>query len=122
MISKLEERLGLHLRANLTHKQWGSLEKEYKFHIPKDGEKKRKWAFDFAFPHIKLAIECEGLGRKGEKGGVGRHQSFKGFENDCEKYNRATEQGWRILRFTSRMINSLEAIDLIMAMLRESEK
>lgn len=64
-------------------------EAEYKFHP------KRKWKFDFAFVHHKVAIEIEG--------GVwtsGRHTRGSGFVKDMEKYNAATELGWRILRFT----------------------
>jgi very-short-patch-repair endonuclease len=52
----------------------------------------RKWRFDFAWPGAMLALELEG---------VGRHQTFIGYRNDCEKYNAATLLGWRVLRFMS---------------------
>lgn len=76
--------------------------REYKFI---DG---RKFRADFAWPDIKLIVECEG--------GTyirGRHVRPKGFESDCEKYNLATIQGWRVLRFTADMINHGIAINMI---------
>jgi len=74
----------------------GEPESEYKFHP------KRKWRFDFAFPDIKLAIECEG--------GVwsdGRHTRGKGFVGDSEKYNEAVIMGWRILRYTTSTVKNI---------------
>lgn len=66
---------------------------EFRFH------QDRKWRFDFAFPDKKVAVEIEG--------GVysnGRHTRGSGFIADMEKYNAATELGWRILRFTPSQI------------------
>ena len=63
--------------------------REYKF------DKKRGWRFDFAFPSVKVAIECEGLTYTG-----GRHQRPEGYSNDCEKYNEAAIQDWKVFRFT----------------------
>ena len=57
---------------------------EHRFHPP------RLWRFDFAFPAAKLAVEIEGRGR---------HQTVVGVRNDCEKYNTALLDGWRVLRF-----------------------
>lgn len=59
----------------------------------------RKWAFDFAWPELRIAAECEGGTWSG-----GRHTRGSGFESDCEKYNEAALMGWRVLRFTSPMI------------------
>lgn len=119
-MSQLEETLALQLRATLT----GGLARlrlvrEYRFHDAGEGEKQRQWRFDFAFPDIKVAIECEGLGRVGKRGGVGRHQSFSGFTQDCEKYNMACFQGWKVLRFTRVMIDKGEAIKFILKLLGE---
>jgi very-short-patch-repair endonuclease len=75
---------------------------EFKFHH------KRLWRFDFAYPEIKLGIECDGSPRQ-----YGRHNRGGGFENDCQKYNTAILEGWRVLRFTCRMIKSGEAITTI---------
>ncbi len=76
--------------------------REYSFHPV------RKWRFDFAVPAIKLGIEVEGGTWKG-----GRHSRGKGFEDDCEKYNTAVLLGWRILRFTTEMVEDNTAIETI---------
>jgi len=70
----------------------------------------RLWRFDFAWPDpkIKLAVEVEG--------GIytrGRHNRAEGFENDAEKYNFAMLLGWRVLRYSSGMIDSWSAVDEI---------
>jgi very-short-patch-repair endonuclease len=46
-----------------------------------------------------LAVEVEG--------GMwtrGRHVRGEGYEGDCEKYNAAVLGGWRVLRFTTGML------------------
>ncbi len=93
MKSKLEALLSFQLKA-LGFKP----EREYKF------DKKRRWRFDFAFPNKKIGIECEGAVFSG-----GRHTRGTGFTKDCEKYNMAVELGWKVLRYTGKMINSGEA-------------
>lgn len=103
MTSELEETFALHLRAMKV----GGFEREFKFHD------KRKWRFDFAWPEKKIAVECEG--------GVyskGRHTRGKGFEQDCEKYNAATADGWKVYRFTMSQIKIGYAIDLIVEALK----
>ena len=60
---------------------------------------KRKWRFDFCWPEIKLAVEVEGGTWSG-----GRHNTGKGFEDDCEKYAEAALLGWTVLRVTGKMI------------------
>lgn len=68
---------------------------EYRF------DKKRRWRFDYCMPNLRIAIELEG--------GIyslGRHTRGKGYENDREKYNSATMQGWRVMCVTYGMINS----------------
>ena len=77
----------------------------------------RRWRFDFAYPDKMIAIEVEGGTWAG-----GRHSRGAGFQGDCEKYNEATVLGWKILRFTSGMINSTNAVDTIKRLLdKESE-
>lgn len=76
------------------------LEKEYKFHP------KRKWRFDRADTERKIAIEFEGGVYSG-----GRHTRGKGFEGDCEKYNAATAMGWRVFRYTRKMLESGQALN-----------
>lgn len=77
-------------------------DQEYKFH------ETRKWRFDFAFPNHKLAIEVEGAIWTN-----GRHTRGSGFVKDMEKYNNATQLGWRILRFTPSNLFNKESIDMI---------
>lgn len=97
-MSKLEETLALHIRAEGLEEP----EREHRFAPP------RRFRFDFAWPHKKLAVECEGGAWT-----RGRHTRPQGFINDCEKYNLATLNGWRVLRFTGEHIKSGEAIDTI---------
>ena len=59
----------------------------------------RRWAFDFAWPVQRLAVECEG-----GHWSHGRHTRGSGFEKDCAKYNHAALLGWRVGRFTREMI------------------
>jgi very-short-patch-repair endonuclease len=68
----------------------------------------RKWRFDFAFVDRKLAVECEG-----GTWTAGRHSRGKGYAEDCRKYNHAILLGWRVLRFTSEMITSGEALAVV---------
>jgi len=102
--SRLEATLSLHLRSAGLNP-----ETEYRFAPP------RRWKFDFAFPAQKVAIECEGGIYSG-----GRHVRGAGFEKDCEKYNAASLDGWRLLRFTAQMINSGEALAQIEQALNET--
>ena len=97
-MSVLEAQFALRVRvAQLPEPQ-----REYRF----DGA--RQWRFDFAWPDWKIAVECEG--------GLwtqGRHTRALGFEADCCKYNAATVQGWRVLRFTRGMIQSGAAVETL---------
>lgn len=61
----------------------------------------RRWRFDFAFPEQGLAVEIEGAIWT-----QGRHTRGTGFTKDCEKYNAGVLAGWRVLRFTTDMLNS----------------
>lgn len=78
--------------------------REHKFH------KTRKWRFDFALLSIKIGIECEG-GIWAKEGG--RHNRGSGYQADLEKYNAAAADGWCVLRFTEKHIDSGCAIDSI---------
>lgn len=79
-------------------------QREYKFH------EKRRWRFDFAWIERKIAVEVEGLTHYGKA--TGRHQSLKGYTADCEKYNTAILEGWRVMRFTEPMLKNLQAIEM----------
>jgi very-short-patch-repair endonuclease len=78
-------------------------EREYIFAAP------RKWAFDFCWPEKKIAVEIEG----GTAFGKSRHSRGDGFVNDCRKYNTAAARGWAVLRFTTAMVISGEAVDTV---------
>jgi hypothetical protein len=82
--------------------------REYRFHIPKNGEKQRKWRFDFAYPELFLAFEVEGGTWSG-----GRHVNPLGYAKDCEKYNMAACQSWTVYRLVPSMINEDYIIDLL---------
>ena len=87
------------------------VEPEFKFHPV------RKWRADFAITDKMILIEIEG--------GVwiqGRHQTGKGFSADCEKYSHAALLGYRVFRFTTDMVNSGEAINMIEQTLKGLEK
>ena len=62
--------------------------------------KPRRWAFDFAWPGDKIAVECEG--GTWIPGG-GRHTRGSGFAGDCLKYGEAFARGWTVLRGTPKM-------------------
>jgi very-short-patch-repair endonuclease len=80
--------------------------REYVFHP------KRKWRFDFYFPEHKLAVEVEG-------GTNGRHQRIGGFIGDAHKYNAAAIMGILVLRYTTAMVMSGEAIADVLEYLRK---
>ena len=68
----------------------------------------RKFRFDFAWPDHMLAAECEG--------GIwtnGAHTRGKHFEQDAEKYNLATDMGYRVYRFTEKHVNDWSAAETI---------
>lgn len=75
----------------------------------------RKWRFDFSWPDRKVAVEVEG----GTNFGRSRHSKGKGFEQDAAKYNRAAREGWVVLRFSTRMVTSGEAINEVLEVLSE---
>jgi very-short-patch-repair endonuclease len=57
-------------------------DREYKF-CPT-----RRWRADFRLGTYLVEVE-----------GRGRHQTYVGYRNDCEKYNQAMAYGYRVLRF-----------------------
>lgn len=68
----------------------------------------RRWRFDRAWPDVRVAVELEGgVYTHVKKNGTlsaGRHVRFKGFEEDCCKYNTAQGMMWIVLRFTANML------------------
>lgn len=65
-----------------------TLEREYQF------DRSRKWRSDFALPAIKVLIEYEG-GIFMQRGG---HNSPAGIQRDIEKYSRANQLGYTVIR------------------------
>ena len=76
---------------------------EYRFAPP------RKWAFDFAFPDLLLAIEIEGID----------HRKKNRYARDLTKYNTAARRGWCLLRFTARQVHQRKAIQEIQQVYHE---
>tara|TARA_R100001594_G_scaffold114179_1_gene149010 strand:+ start:896 stop:1225 length:330 start_codon:yes stop_codon:yes gene_type:complete len=74
----------------------------------------RRWRVDFFLPRINAAVEIEGGTWNG-----GRHVQGAGFEKDCEKYNRLTELGFQVLRYTTSMVKRGEAVAQIKSMVME---
>jgi len=69
----------------------------------------RKFAFDFAWPDKKVAVEING--QIWCKGG---HSSGVGLIRDYEKLNLAQANGWRVFQFHSGQVhNSLDAVDFM---------
>lgn len=79
---------------------------EHPFHT------ERKWRFDLAWPAALLAVEVDGGTWTG-----GRHVRPRGYEEDARKLNAAVLLGWRVLRFTTRMVANGEALAAITAAL-----
>ena len=103
--SNLEETLAMQLRAARIQ-----FEREHTFATP------RKFRFDFIF-NQKLAVECEGGSFVG-----GAHGRPLRFQRDSEKYNLATELGWRVLRYTMADIKSGAALAQIERVLNAGVK
>lgn len=94
-MSKYEKQFNLYLKtigADLPPH-----EREYRFHPS------RRWRFDFAWPAVKVAVECDG-GQWLARGG--RHAR----DADREKLNAAACLGWRVLRYSGKMLEKPDAV------------
>lgn len=101
-MTTLEDQLLLQIRAM----QLPEPHREYRF------APKRRWRADFAWPERWVLAEVEG--------GIytrGRHVRPQGYNSDCEKYNTAQILGWKVMRFTSQMIEDGTAINTLMEVL-----
>lgn len=67
------------------------LQEEYQF------DEKRKWRFDWCIESLQVAIEFEGGIFQANSG----HKTAKHYTKDTQKYNRAGQLGWRVLRYTA---------------------
>lgn len=90
-MSKAEELFAELLRS------WGcdGFVREYQFHPS------RRWRFDFAWPHIKLAVELHG----GVYGYHPSHTSAKRLHAEYEKLNEAQINGWTVLQIPTIMLS-----------------
>jgi very-short-patch-repair endonuclease len=104
-LSPGEEAFALHCRAEKLQPV-----REFRFHP------ERKWRFDFAFLQHGLAVEIEGGAWN-----AGRHTRGSGFEADCRKYAEAAMLGWRVMRFSTQMVMSGEAIDFVLKFVSRKE-
>lgn len=81
----------------------------------------RKFRFDFCIPDYKIAIEYEGIyftSKDKEQGRTySRHTTMSGYSMDTEKYNLATVEGWRVLRYTAK--NTHKCHDDIVALIKQ---
>ena len=78
-----------------------SLEREYRFAAP------RRWRADFYHKASRTLIEIEGgiYGR-------GKHNHADGYTKDAEKYNMAIALGFRLFRFTSKLLTPGDMLQL----------
>lgn len=72
--------------------------------------KPRRFRWDLCWPARMVAVELDGAIWRGRKGG---HTGGKGYERMCVKQNLGTAVGWRVLRFTTAMVESGEAVRVI---------
>lgn len=87
---------------------------EYRFAKP------RRFAFDYAWPDAKVALEVEGglygIGKPDPFTGrrrVAGHGSIQRLKSDMEKYNIAAMHGWRVLRCTVQEFERGDAFQLV---------
>ena len=101
--SRLESALALQIRAA------GLPEpvREYRALPP------RRWRIDFAWVEARVGAEIDGATFSG-----GRHVRGSGYDKDCEKCNALTLAGWRVLRFTGRMVRDGTALGVLETALR----
>ncbi len=71
--------------------------KEFQFHPI------RQWRADYFLPDLKLLIELEGgvFGFGKKNGTLGGHNRGKGYIQNLEKYNAATIEGYKLLRYAN---------------------
>ncbi len=78
--------------------------------------RERNWSVDFAYPALKIAIECDGVAWQT---GGGRHTRPAGYERDRERDLTLEARGWRVIRATQRDITSGLVLSAIEAAINE---
>jgi hypothetical protein len=73
----------------------------------------RRWKSDFYILEFNCLIEFEGMGGN-HWSGIGGHQTLTGYTANCEKYNRASLMGFKLLRYTAKnskdLLNDLKTL------------
>ena len=100
-ITKLKRKAAAERLENLFFLKWRSidgprLEREFKFHGPRD------WRFDFCHLYTKTAIEIQG----GIWMRYGAHNTGSAITRDCEKALAATLLGWTVIHLVESQITS----------------
>lgn len=70
--------------------------------------KGRRFEFDFCLPDQRILVEIQGGTYNG-----GRHTRGYGYDADCEKSRLAQFDGWDVLCYTGKQINTKEVERLI---------
>lgn len=87
----------------------------------------RAFRIDRAHVASKVAVELEGAtyGTGAEcptcgQRTAGRHTRGKGHEEDCVKYNMLASEGWRLFRFTKRMLDreTVQCVEMVAQAIR----
>lgn len=91
--------------TGLAHIKWVLQKRGIVYHEEYVFSSTRKFRFDVALLQYRIGIEYEGLVATGKKGG---HQTKSGFTSNCTKYNLASLEGWRLLRYTSKNYKDFE--------------
>lgn len=99
----LADTLAFHIRAE----QLPEPVREYKFLHD------RKYRFDLAWIEKKIGVEVDGGIWPDKYGQLGRHLTGKGVETDCEKFSLAALNGWRVFRFTRKMVEEGRAVSML---------
>jgi hypothetical protein len=71
-------------------------------------ERERRWAFDLAWPHPRVAVVLDGGVRLG-----GRNVPGAGWIRDATRLNLAAIEGWMVLRVTPAQIADGQAVQWI---------
>jgi hypothetical protein len=77
----------------------------------------RRWKSDYYILEFNCLIEFEGMGGN-HWSGMGGHQTLTGYTANCEKYNRASLMGFKLLRYTAK--NSKDLLNDLKFLLNEN--
>lgn len=99
------------------HIQFAALpEPRREYHVKFPGMR-QPYRLDFAWPDFKLAVEVQGGTWSG-----GRHTRGAGYEHDRRRQNRLQLAGWIVLEFTGSMIDSGEALGMIIEFFEKAKR